>query len=212
MIVVFSCGGGIKGGTADKIAAIDKLAGSGSSGAGKSIAEAAANDPDPAVRKAALAGMVRFTSPQYRKVIEQGTKDRDAGVRASAAATLAAYKDNDAADKLGQLLGSDPDEQVRLAAASGLGMNTSPKALVFLLENAEKNDNPKVQHRAMSLLLPKFGMRFCERVDPRNLPRWRDLVEEMKEHGTVQQAYAACGMPMARHAEDRNVPPSHSDE
>ncbi len=49
-----------------------------------------------------------------------------------------------AAKRLGEVLASDSDESVKAYAASGLGMNPSPWAVVALMQNAEKSPSMTV--------------------------------------------------------------------
>ncbi|MGB2821300.1 MAG: HEAT repeat domain-containing protein [Phycisphaerae bacterium] len=179
-------------------------------GGGKVLVRAL-TDPNPDVRKAALLGLSGYIAPEHRRAIEQATRDQHPEVRAGAATTLSLYKDDAAAETLGKLLSRDANEVVRLAAASGLGLNPSQKAIVSLLENAEKNPSPRARYQAMRALLSKLGLRFYRKVDPRGGREWRALVEEMKHSRIVREAYASCGASLVHHPEDKKPnAPGHS--
>lgn len=179
-------------------------------GGGQALVRAL-GDTNPDVRKAAALGLGDYVAPEHRGAIEQATRDQDPQVRASAAATLSLYKDSASAETLAGLLREDPDEQVRVAAASGLGLNRSDRAIVLLLENAERNSSPAAQYRAMAALMSKLGLRFHRTVDPQDRPQWRALVEEMKHDKVVQAAYAACKATLVFHPEDKMpYAPGHS--
>jgi len=187
----------------ERVASIQKLAADDPFGAGKVIAAAAANEPEPAVRAAAFANLGAKLTPELRPAVEQGTRDREAGVRVSAVATLALYKDEGAADRLGHVLAEDPDETVRFAAVGGLGLNSSPKAIVHLLSTAEGNSPPAVRQSALRAVVSKIGLRMVEKVGPQDGRRWRTIVEELKHDRNIQSAYAACGVPLVFRPEDK---------
>ena len=196
------CGKKVGGGSPqDKARELAAIAAKQPHGGGKVLADAL-SDPDPHVRKVALVGLGGYATPQHREAIERATHDEHPEVRTSAVCTLGLYRDEAAAERLGTLLRGDPAEAVRTVAASGLGENPSKKAIVLLLENAENNTNANAQYQAMTELLGKLGLRFHRKVDPKG-SEWRSLVEEMKHSKIVQAAYAACGVDLVYHPEDK---------
>jgi HEAT repeat protein len=180
---------------------IVKLADERPAGADRAIAAEAVH-PDPTVRRVAMIGLGKFTTAQNRPTVEAGTKDQVPIVRAAAARTLGLYQDDAAADRLGEMLNNDPNDLVRLAAAAGLGQNNTAKATVLLVEAAEKSKDPRVQFRAMQVLLEKYNVHFVKPVDPENRAYWKNLVEHVKRFGQVRDAYRQVGRPLS-------VPPEH---
>ena len=200
----------VRGATpAERIACIYALADKDAFGAAEAICQSATSDPDPSVRRAAVTVLARFSGPKVRSALEAATRDADADVRASAAATLGPGQDEAAADRLGELLGSDPAEAVRVAAISGLARNNTPKAIVHLLEAAEKNDRQEVRIRALDAVYGKIKL-HVERRRIRNHADWLDLVEYVKGFGQVQAAYQAAGRQLQRHPE--HLHPDHVEK
>jgi HEAT repeat protein len=122
--------------------------------------------------------------------------------------TLSLYNDKQAAQRLGEILTSDADESVKALAASGLGMNQSPEAIVALMENAEKNPSLTTRRRAMKYAMARFGLRFLREVDPLSSD-WAGMVENLKSQKPVQDAYAACNASLQRRPQDMPVDPHH---
>jgi hypothetical protein len=203
------CGKDAGGGTPrEKARRVAAIADQPTRGGGQALARAM-EDPDPGVRKMALVGLSGQLTAEHRPVIERAAKDPRPDVRAGAAVTLSLYKDQAAAHKLGELLAGDADEGVRLAAASGLGMNPTDKAVVLLMDNAEKDPSGAVRLRAMKGVMARLGLRMLPAVQPEG-HEWRSLVEEMKHAKLVQAAYAACGASLVYHPENKTPdPPEH---
>ena len=185
---------------AERIACIYALADKGAFGAAEAIGQAATTDPDPSVRRAAVTVLARFSGPEVRSALTSATRDDDADVRASAAATLGPGQDALAADRLGELLAADPEESVRVAAISGLARNDTPNAIVHLLDAAESNDRKEVRIRALDAVYGKIKLHL-ERRRIRNQADWLDLVEYVKGFEQVQAAYRAAGRELKRHPE-----------
>jgi len=151
----------------ERIDSICKLADEKPRGAGDAIAAAAVGESDPAVRKAAFLALGRFAGDKHRQVVEAGTRDADAAVRASAAATLGLYDDDAAACRLGELLTGDPDEAVRMGALTGLGHIRGLRATALVVRAIEGDDRLPVRLRAMQTLGVRFGFTFRDPTDPR---------------------------------------------
>lgn len=187
----------------ERIAAIHEIAAERPWGAGKALAQAAANDPSPQVRREAIAGLSHFLAPEHRAAVEKGTTDSDARVRAIAADTLGLYRDKAATDVLVQLIETDRDEQVVQAALRGVVRCNDPRAIVMLLETADKGSSRAVKMVAMKGLLRWFRGRIPKDRDPRDKPRWRDLIQRWKGDSRVRAAYAAAGVELVQRPQDR---------
>ncbi len=180
----------VRGATAkERIACIGRLAEEKPWGTAEAIARAAAEDPDPAVRQAALAMLGRFIQPKHRPLIESATEDPNPLVRAGAARTLGGFSDDRAARKLGIMAFEGPEEQVRLAAVEGLGRVDRPEAVVLLVRILEsRRRSPIVRRRALDVLCRRLGVRV------RNVPRapdaatWRKVSRIVRRFPTVRRA------------------------
>ena len=156
------------------------------------LAEAAENDPSPQVRAEAIAGLSRVLAPEHRGVVEKGTTDPDARIRAISADVLGGYRDKPAADVLARLIKTDKDEEVVEGALRGLARCDDPKSIVWLLETAaDESRSGAVKLVAMKGLLRKFGARLPDDRDPEDEPGWRDLIQRWKRHPIIRNAYAA---------------------
>ncbi len=162
----------------------------------------ALGDADPSVRKAAAFALSSCLTERNRPALIQATRDSHHDVRAGAVVTLSLYKDKPAAERLGEVLAGDANESIQTIAASGLGMNPSPAAIVALLENAEKHRSVAVRRQAMKHLIAKVGLRLWRDVDPLGRD-WPGLLELMKDHKKIQDAYAACNATLHRRSEDK---------
>jgi len=171
----------------------------------------ALGDADPSVRKAAAFALSSCLTEQNRPALIQATRDSQGEVRASAVVTLSLYNDKQAAQRLGEILVGDADETVKAFAASGLGMNQSPEAVVALMENAEKNPSLTTRRRAMKYVMARFSLKFWRDVDPLSSD-WAGLVENLKSQKPIQDAYAACNAPLQRRPQDMPVAPDHGEK
>jgi HEAT repeat protein len=171
----------------------------------------ALGDTDPAVRKAAAYALSSCLTEENRPALIKATRDSQSDVRASAVVTLSLYNDKQAAKSLAEILTSDADESVRALAASGLGMNQSPEAIVALMENAEKNPSLTTRRRAMKYAMARFGLRFLREVDPLSSD-WAGMVENLKSQKPIRDAYAACNASLQRRPQDMPVNPDHGEK
>lgn len=185
---------------AERIKSICRLADEQPRGAGQAIAAAAGGDADASVRCAAMVALGRFIESEHRPTIEAGLTDKDGAVRAAAAATLGLYADEPSVDKLGELLASQTDMELRVAAARGLGVSGHSKAIVRLLQTAEAPGDSKVRSVAMDELVQKFKWRSVG-GGPENLKVWRNRIESVKCLPQVQQAFRDASCPLVRHAD-----------
>jgi len=184
----------------ERIAAICRLADEAPRGAADAIARAAAEDPDPTVRLAALRALGNFPEPKYRSMVVSATSHADPAVRAAAAGTLAMYSDDPAAGRLNELAGEDPDSQVRLDAVAALGACTSARSLVYLVQQMEGNDDPEVQMRARDAVLRRLKMP-ARTTRPDNVRLWRNDVELVKLEPKVKAAFEETSAAVVHHPE-----------
>ena len=126
--------------------------------------------------------------------------DADAGVRAAAVTTLGALGDDAAADGLGRLAAEDPVASVRINAVDGLERCASDKAIVYLIETAEKNDDVRVQQHARSAVMRRLRMP-ARTTRPRDLAMWRNDLELVKVQPAVVSAYRQAGVKLVLHPE-----------
>ena len=162
---------------------------------------AATNDADPAVRQAALVGIARRATADARAAVDRGTRDPSAKVRAAAASTLGKYRDEAAADRLGEMILRDPEPEVRIGAALGLGRHPAPKALVWLMEAAEKDASLEVMTAALAQIYFKLGMRYIGmrgQTGDAAATAVRRIVENLKDDVNVEAAYRKAGRSVVR--------------
>ena len=159
------------------------------------LADAALNDPSPAVRRAALVALGRLAPPQCRDCVEKATRDAVPEVRAAAAAALGAYPDEAAADRLGDLVQKDPEAEVRQGAATGLARHRSPKALVWLVEAGEREPSAEVLAHAVAKIFERLGMRYigAQQAPGDAKANLLSVIEGLKDNVVVQKAFEQCG-------------------
>ncbi len=186
---------------AERIACICRVADEDRWGAGDAIAAAAAADPSPAVRRAALLALAKFPDPEHRKMVIAATAAEEApAIRAAAVTTLGTYGDADAADHLGRLAGKDPVEEVRINAVDGLSRCADDRAIVHLVEVMEKSGNARVQQHARSAVFRRLNMP-ARATRPQDLAMWRNDVELVKVQPAVIAAYQKASIPLVHHPE-----------
>jgi HEAT repeat protein len=159
------------------------------------LADAASNDPSPAVRQAALVALGRLAPPQCRDCVEKATRDGAPEVRAAAAAALGAYPDEAAADRLGDLARKDPEAEVRRGAATGLARHRSPKALVWLMEAGEREPSAEVLAHMVAKIFERLGMRYigAQQAPDDAKANLLSVIEGLKDNGAVRKAFEQCG-------------------
>jgi len=207
-LCVAGCGSRSDSGPAkqDRASRVAAMAGQRPSDGGAELVQAL-GDSDPAVRKAAAFALSSCLTEENRPALTQATRDSQGEVRASAVVTLSLYNDKQAAKSLAEILTSDADETVKAFAASGLGMNQSPEAVVALMENVEKNPSLATRRRAMKYVMARLGLKFWREVDPLSRD-WAGLVENLKSQKPIQDAYAACNV-LLEHRPQDELDPGH---
>jgi HEAT repeat protein len=181
------------GDASERIDAIREIAAEDSLSAGKSIAQVATGDKDPKVRCVAMLSLRKHARPEIRSVIVAGTRDKAAMVRAAAAMTLGKYADDAAVKRLGNLLNTDQDETVRLAAARGLARCKSRKSNDLLVSAMKGNDNQEVQKQSLKLLLEGTGLSLSPEPDPRDKKRWAMHIKRVMRYINATNAADSSG-------------------
>lgn len=178
---------------ADRVQSIVDLANDQPRGAADALARAAANDPAPSVRRAAVVALSAVARPADRPVIEQATHDDDPGVRRSAAkALMNVYGDAPAADRLGQMVREEPDDPARATAAACLAASDSPQALVHLVQIMDAGD-PEARAVAGEALNRRYRMGMDLTANDMDWPRY---IQSIKHADFVTEAFAATGTPL----------------
>ena len=170
----------------ERIACIARLAESRRIGSAGAIAEAA-DDPDPAVRRAAVVALGGLADPDQQHAIESCLYDTDGQVRAAAAAAAGACADDAVVDRLGDLLDEDPDTRVRHAAVLGLARDGRPKAIVLLVEAVEKNRSVRVA--ALKVLLDRFRAGIVGIPEASQDTWWIGMASRIRQFPSVRKAF-----------------------
>jgi HEAT repeat protein len=126
---------------------------------------------DPLLRAQMLRTLAQCQTETAGIVIRAGLGDRDAGVRIAACEATAARGGADSVTSLGELLASDTDLDVRLAAARALGEIEDP-SVVPALAVALEDPNPALQYRAVKSLEKSTGQDFGNDVEA-----WRTFAQ-----------------------------------
>ena len=203
-LVLMTSGAKVVGATpADRIACAYRIAADRPWGAADALADAARTYADAGVRAAAVACLARFIGSGVRPTIEAAAADPAGEVRAAAAKTLGAFGDAQAAKTLAKLIEADGDLRVRLAAIPALARCDDPRAIVVLLDLAEKGDRIEMKRPAMDALLGRFRARLGKQQTPANLGAWRNLIQRLKGFQAIKDAYAALGVELVQRPQDK---------
>ena len=205
LLASFGCSAKVSGKTAtDRKAAVCSIADERPAGAVEALVLTAGQDTEADVRQAAVVGLGRFNSPEARQAVERALADPSPQVRTAAAGTLGLFGDQAAADKLGALAASQASLAERKASVLGLARCESERSILWLLDTAEKTEDPSVQLAALHELYKKLGMRY-RGCGPDNQRRWLHYVELTKDFPQVKQAYMQAGRTLERHPENLRV-------
>jgi HEAT repeat protein len=116
-------------------------------------------EQDILVRSEMLRTIAMFPSPRAEAMLRGGLRDADQDVRIACCDAWASRGGSEANHVLCEMLTSDTDTDVRLAAARALGKLKDPQS-VPALTLALDDSNPAIQFRAMSSLKAVTGKNF----------------------------------------------------
>ena len=128
-----------------------------------------ATDPHPMVRAQAMKALGSARNPGVVPALLKGLDDKDAMVRADAAAGLVESFTDEAIDPLMTHLKEDTDVQTRMNAACALGNSASPKAIRALID-ALDDRNVGVTHYALKTLVHVTGQNIA--MESRQWLQW----------------------------------------
>ncbi|MBC8869595.1 MAG: HEAT repeat domain-containing protein [Planctomycetes bacterium] len=129
-----------------------------------------AEDPSPLYRGEAVRTLGSLSTPIAAEGLGRAIQDNEPSVRIAACQAWADRGDQEALQVLSQVVGSDTDLDVRMAATRGLA-NFSDPAAVRALGLALDDADPALQHRAVQSLRAVTGEDFGNSV-----PAWRQFV------------------------------------
>jgi HEAT repeat protein len=132
--------------------------------------QALAEDPSPLYRAEVVRVLGTLSTPTAAEGLRRAIQDDDASVRIAACQAWTNRGDQEALQVLGQVVGSDTELDVRMAATRGLA-NFNDPAAVSALGLALDDPNPALQHRAVQSLKEVTGEDFGNSV-----PDWRNFV------------------------------------
>ena len=174
--------------SAERVDSVQRLASVRPAGAATVLADAAANDPDPAVRRSAIAALGTFRRAEDKPFVEKALQDPDNSVRAAAAGALGAYG-LETVTRL-SALAQDPDPKVRLGAVTGLCQTGRGPGLAALLRIMAKDANPEVQLQALKAIEAVSNVRYLNEASPKDPQRWAAMVQRVRNNAWVQEELA----------------------
>jgi len=172
---------------AERIESIKRIADERPWGASSALARAVREEPDLEVRRTALLALGGFIEGDHRALVDESAGDDSGALRGAAARALGRYGDAPAVDRLGKMVMADADPDVRMEALTGLGRCPTPKATALLFRAMETNSNPRVQMRALQVLLRRLQASHSTPPRP-GTPEWARLVDFLRQTKTVTQA------------------------
>jgi hypothetical protein len=128
-------------------------------------------ETDPILRAEIVRVLGVYPTATSLGVLRMAVSDRDAEVRIAACLGWARRKGTEAVAVMSQLLGSDVDGDVRLAAAEALG-DIGDRAGVAALGSVLEDKDPAMQYRAVVSLQKVTGQDFGNDVN-----RWREYIQ-----------------------------------
>ncbi|HEX3654961.1 MAG TPA: HEAT repeat domain-containing protein [Pirellulales bacterium] len=140
-------------------------------GESQDLAQVLRKEEDPLLRAEILRTMAVYPTEIATKMLTAGLKDTDRDVRVACCQAWAKRKGHDATRLLSEMLTSDTDIDVRMAAARALGDTGDPAATTALALALEDHD-PAMQYRAVQSLRKLTGKKYGD-----NVAVWRDYVK-----------------------------------
>lgn len=135
------------------------------------LSEIARDSTISVLREEATLTLAAFQSPSAIPALRAALSDESVDVRIAACRALGRQGGDEALAALGQVLQTESDGDVRLAATGELAKFQGPAA-VEALTVALNDGNPALQHRAVQSLKSATGEDFGDSV-----PAWRDYVD-----------------------------------
>lgn len=143
------------------------------------LCQALPKEQDVLVRSEMLRAIAMFPSPRAEAMLKAGLRDADQDVRIVCCEAWAARGGKEANIVLCEMLTSDTDNDVRLAAARALGDLKDPES-VAALGLALDDSNPAIQYRAIQSLKAITGKKF------ETVKEWREYIHgERKDQPSV---------------------------
>jgi HEAT repeat protein len=102
-------------------------------------------EPDPLVRQAVVDSIAEFRTPMAQQVLEAGLADENRAVRVACCHALGRRGETASVSSLANVLRTEKDIDVRLAAAEALGNIKSPEAIQALVVALDDRD-PALQY------------------------------------------------------------------
>jgi hypothetical protein len=129
-------------------------------------------EPDPLLRSEIIKTLGEYPLPSAGPVLKAALQDPDIEVRIAACDALGKQPDAESAELLAGMLKNDAEQDVRLAAARGLGQTKDPRAIAAL-GDALADTDPAMQRRAVMSL-----ENITQKDLGNNVERWEKYVKE----------------------------------
>ncbi|MEX2307182.1 MAG: HEAT repeat domain-containing protein [Pirellulales bacterium] len=126
-------------------------------------------EPDPLVRQAVANAIAEFRTPMAQQVLEAGLADENEAVRVAGCQALGRRAEAASVASLANVLRTEKDIDVRLAAAEALGKIKSPEAIQALVVALDDRD-PALQYVGVQSMKSITG----EDYGP-NVQAWRTV-------------------------------------
>jgi HEAT repeat protein len=153
------------------------------------LAQQIRSEPDPIVRRAIQETIGEFNTPLASAVILAGLNDDDRDVRVTCCRLLAKRNDPAAVGPLSQIVATDADLDVRLAAVDALGEMKTPAAIQGLAA-ALKDRDPALQFAGVQSMKKASGEDLGNDVEA-----WRQYAA--RSTGAAQPNSAIAAQPPA---------------
>lgn len=113
-------------------------------------------EPDPLVRQAVIHAIAEFRTPMAQQVLEAGLNDEDAAVRIACCRQLGKRAEAASVGSLANVVRSDADIDVRLAATEALGKIRSPETVKAIAPALDDRD-PALQYVGVQSMKAVLG-------------------------------------------------------